>query len=233
MAVHKSAQRAAAVWRGSLNAEQLIPNAGVVVFVSEAATGKLPVTDKLEAWFDAADAATIEKDAAGKVAVWKDKSGKGRDARQDKAAGRPLYEAAGLNGRPALRFNETAHTRLELPDLSAEKITATIFVVFSNPKPGAPANHSPRLFAASDGEGYDYLVGLSANVPGAETGGPRQLTAVFKDRWAKQVRIGCFSPHPQTFFTGVIAEILVYGRLLAPDEQDRVRAFLLAKWNLN
>ena len=65
-----------------------------------------------------------------------------------------------------------------------------------------------------------------------QTGGPRQSVAVFRDRWAKHVRVGCFSPNYQTFFTGAIAEILVYSRAMTPEEQDRVRAYLALKWEL-
>jgi hypothetical protein len=65
-----------------------------------------------------------------------------------------------------------------------------------------------------------------------DTGGPRVMVSTFKDRWAKSIRVGCFSPGYQAFFTGDIAEILVYGRALTTEEQDRVRAYLTAKWGL-
>jgi len=122
--------------------------------------------------------------------------------------------------------------RRDLPDLSDKAITATIFVVFSNPKPGAPRNHHARLFTASDGKGYDYKIGLNACIPGMETGGPRQMAVVNKDGWAKQVRVGCFSPLYQTFFHGCISEILVDSREMPQDERDRVRAYLACRWGL-
>jgi hypothetical protein len=65
-----------------------------------------------------------------------------------------------------------------------------------------------------------------------QTGGPRQSVHAFRDRWAKQVRIGCFSPNPQTFLTGDIAEILVYTREVSTQERDRIRAYLATKWRL-
>ena len=121
---------------------------------------------------------------------------------------------------------------MELPDLSEGKITATVFAVFSNPAPGDPVNAHPRIFTASDGRRYDYQVGISLNVPGLETGGPRQIMATFEDRWAKNVRVGCFSPNYQTFFTGDIGEILVYRRPLTPQEKEQIGVYLFCKWAL-
>jgi hypothetical protein len=232
LGVKKTAPEAWVIWRGTGGATHEVAKGGVLIFPAEFATLPMPPNDTFEVWLDAADAATLTKDATGKVSLWKDKSGKGRDARQDNTALQPQFTADGLNGKPALRFDEKAATRLELPDLSDQRITATIFAVFSNPVAGAEVNHNPRIFTASDGKGYDYQVGLCASVTGMETGGPRQAVFVQTDRWAKQVRVGCFSPHAQTFFTGHVAEILVYGRELKPDEQERVRAYLTCKWGL-
>ena len=232
LAVRKAAEESWACWRGTGGATYQVARAGVLVFPDACAAASNFSRDGLGVWLDAAVAATIVKDPAGNVAAWKNKAVRGADARQAAPQHRPRYVADGLNGKPALRFNEKDATRLELPDLADRKLSATIFVVFSNPLPGARINQNPRLFTASDGQGMDYQIGLTANVPGAETGGPRQLMAVFRDRWAKKVRIGCFSPRYQTFFSGHIAEILVYTRVLTPEEQDRVRIYLLSKWNL-
>ncbi len=232
LSVRKAAEESWACWRGTGGATCAVARAGLLIFPDECAAAASFPRDGLSVWLDAADAATIVKDRAGNVAAWKNKAAQGRDARQETPPHRPRYVADGLNGKPALRFDEKAATRLELPDLSDRKLSATIFVVFSNPLPGARVNHNPRLFTASDGKGLDYQIGFSANVPGAETGGPRQMMAVFQDRWAKKVRIGCFSPYYQTYFTGQIAEILVYTRTLTPEEQDSVRIYLLSKWNL-
>ena len=229
LGVRKTAPEAWVIWRGTGTATYQVAQAGMLVFPTETLAAGVP-TEKLEVWLDAAAAATLQQDAAGHVAVWQDKSGKGRDARQDQETFRPQLDPAGLNGRPALRFDEKRFTRLELPDLSDQKLTGMLFAVISNPVAGAEVNHDPRIFTSSDGKGFDYLVGIAATVPGLETGGPRQVVHGFSERWAKVVRVGCFSPNPQTFFTGHIAEILVYSRALSPAEQDRVRAYLAAKW---
>lgn len=220
------------MWRGTGGAPAEVSRAGTLLYPSEyAITSRFP-KDSLAVWLDAADSTTLQQDDEGKAIVWKDKSEKANHARQSNPNHRPQYVANAMNGKPALRFSETTATRLELADLSDDKISATIFVVFTNPTPGAEVNHNPRLFTASDGQSYDYQVGLCASVPGMETGGPRQMMAGFQDIWAKKVRVGCFSPTYQTYFTGHIAEILVYTRPLEPEEQQQVRAYLMSKWEL-
>jgi hypothetical protein len=231
LGIRKTTPEAWVIWRGTGGATYQVAGAGLLAFPAEVLAAGVP-SEKLEVWLDAADAGSVQPDAAGNVSLWKDKSGKGRHARQDRDAFRPGFDAAGLNGRPALRFDEVRQTRLELPDLSDQKVTATVCAVISNPVPGAEVNHDPRIFTASDGQGFDYVVGIAATVPGMETGGPRQTLHGVTDRWAKVVRVGCFSPNVQTFFTGHIAEILVYSRALSPAEQDRLRAYLAAKWGL-
>ena len=188
--------------------------------------------DHLALWLDAADPRSVERAADGGVATWRDKSGRARDAAQPEAARRPQYAADALLGRPALKFSETTKTWLAVPDLAAQKITATIFAVVSNPEPGSEVNHDPRVLTASDGQGYDYVVGLALSVPGLETGGPRVLSGVYRDKWAKVVHVGCFSPGLQTYLTGLVSEILVYDRALTPDETAQVRAYLACKWRL-
>jgi len=64
-------------------------------------------------------------------------------------------------------------------------------------------------------------------------GGPRQAVWSFSDRWAQHVRLGCFSPNYRSYFTGLISEVLVYTRVLTQDEQDLVRAHLMAKWRVS
>ena len=221
-----------AVWRGTGSAPSEVGRAGTLLFPDEYAAASSFSKEGLIVWFDAADMDTVTRDDDGRVAAWDDKSGRGNHARQGNSRHRPTYVLTAMNGRPSIRFNEKSATRLELSDLSDEKISATIFVVLSNPARPSEANHHSRLFTTSDGKAYDYQVGLCAMVPGLETGGPRQMMSVFEDRWARKARIGCFSPSYQTYFTGDIAEILVYDRVLSVAEQQRVRAYLLSKWGL-
>ncbi len=232
LGVRHMAADAWAIWHGTGAATWRVESGGILVFPQEFHARWKPPGRDLALWLDAADPKTVEADTAGRVRLWRDRSGHARHAAQSNSAFRPWFVPDGLNGRPAIEFRETAGTRLELPDLSDEKVSVTVFAVFSNPVRGSPNNHDPRILAASDGKRYDYKVGLCASVPGFETGGPRQNAWVFRDRWAKRVRIGCFSPSYQTFFTGRIAEILVYTRVFDRTEQERIRAHLMLKWGL-
>ena len=186
LAVRHATEDDWACWRGTGAATSNVALAGTLVFPEElAARARLP-QEGLIVWLDAADAATIEKDAAGNVVAWKDKSGKTGNARQDKPQHRPRYVTGALNGKAVLCFTEKRATRLELPDLSKGRMTTTVFAVFSNPVAGDKQNANPRIFTASDGRRYDYQVGISLNVPDMETGGPRQMMATFADRWAQR-----------------------------------------------
>ncbi len=232
LGVRKTAQDAWVFWRGTGSVTSVLSRAGVLVFPAELSSGTMLPKEQLAIWLDASDAPTIVRDNSGKVSLWTDKSGNQRDARQPSTEYRPVYMPKGFNQMPALQFDEQSRTRFELPDLADDQISATVFVVFSNRRPGSEVNHNPRLFTASDGKAYDYRVGLCCSVPGMETGGPRMMTTTFANRWAKSVRIGCFSPNYQTYFTGHIAELLVYRRILTQDQQSQVQAYLSCKWKL-
>ncbi|MFQ5457525.1 MAG: hypothetical protein ACE5FC_03580 [Myxococcota bacterium] len=78
--------------------------------------GRFAPTDleKLQLWLDAADRKTLYQDVARKkaaraggdpVALWRDKSGGGRDAVQADAGARPSYQPKAQNGRSGLRFD--------------------------------------------------------------------------------------------------------------------------------
>lgn len=231
LGVRKTKPEAWVVWRGTGAQTYLVSRAGVLAFEKELLASKPPM-DKLEVHVDASDAASLTTDAEAKVSLWKDLSGQGRDAKQTDARFSPRLLPQGLNGRPALHFDEKSNTRLELPDLSDKQIPAMVIAVVGNPVAAAEVNHDARIFTASDGKAYDYQTGIALTVPGMETGGPRVVSSFFPNAWAKSVHIGCFSPNAQTFFTGDIAEILVYSRALKPEEQELIRAYLTAKWGL-
>ena len=219
-------------WSMDGGASYDLHNGGTLILRTDEALLFGALRADMEVWLDAADSATIEQGPGGRVRGWKDKSGNARHATQNTAEFSPWYDARGLNGKPALRFDDVQKTRLDLPDLSERPLTATVFAVISNPEPGLPNNHNPRIFTASNGKEFDYLCGLCCSVPGTQTGGPRQIVFDGRERWAKSVRVGCFSPNYQTFFRGHIAEILVFDRLLTPEERVRVTAYLAGKWDL-
>lgn len=232
LAVRHPAQDRWRIWKIDSGATYDLNNGGLLILGSGEGMLSGRLREGLAVWLDAADAATVEKDAAGRVSLWRDKSGHGRDAAQANTAFRPRYAAKGLNDRAALQFNDAEKTRLELPDLADRPISATIFAVVTNPKPGQPRNHNQRIFTASNGREFDYQCGLCCSISGSQTDGPRLIVAGARDRWAQRVRVGCFSPNYQTFLNGAIAEILVFDRQLTTEERSRVTAYLTSKWDL-
>ena len=175
LTVRNAAQDSWRTWNMTGGATYDLRNGGTVILGASQTLLSGGLKDALEVWLDAADAATIERGSDDRVRVWKDKSGKGRHATQAVADFFPWYEAQGLNGKAALRFDDARKTRLELPDLSDRPMAATIFAVISNPEPGLPNNHNQRIFTASNGKEFDYLCGLCCAIPGTQTGGPRSI----------------------------------------------------------
>ena len=151
---------------GDGRAPREVHHAGTLLFPTECAASESFSKEGLVAWFDAAAAETIQTDSDAKVSQWNDKSGCGRHAVQESAAFRPTVVATGLNGRPALHFDELAHTRLEVPDLAPGKTDVTVIAVISNPEPGLPQNHNARILTASNGRSYDYLTGVCCSIRG-------------------------------------------------------------------
>ena len=219
-------------WRIASGSTYDLHNGATLVFGARDMTLPSKLRESLEVWLDASDVSLIEQDATGAVGVWKDKSGKGRHAVQGAAGSQPRFSTGALNGKPALQFDDSRRTRMELPDLSDRPMTATVFAVVSNPGRGALQNQHQRVFTTSNGKDHDYICGINCFIPSTETAGPRVIMAEAKERWAKSVRVGCFSPTFQTFFNGQIAEILVFGRTLTKEEQIRVTAYLTGKWGL-
>ena len=95
---------------------------------------KLPITNNIGLWFDAADKSSIIL-SGSTVTQWNDKSGNGFDAVNSSNAG-PKYSPTGFNGLPGLLFDgKTTLLRTEpispMPALSVNGIDTTIFIVFN------------------------------------------------------------------------------------------------------
>ncbi len=73
-------------------------------FTPMVAWAQLPSIDGLRVWLDASDGSTIST-SGGKVTQWDDKSGFGNHAVQPVTDRQPSYEAASMNGQPAIRFD--------------------------------------------------------------------------------------------------------------------------------
>jgi len=79
--------------------------AGVLVGSVLGALAVPPVTDGLKFRVDASDASSLVTNATGNVSQWNDLSGAGNHVAQTDNAKKPLFNPAGLDGKPSLSFN--------------------------------------------------------------------------------------------------------------------------------
>ena len=139
---------------------------------------KLPVTDGLELWLDAGRAEAT----GGKVAVWRDASGRKRDVKQPQAADQPALLK--FSGGAVVRFDgENDALRSAGP-----KTELTAFTVFVAVAPRANPGDFRGFLAFNAPGGRDYETGLTidmgpagtprftqVNVEGKGFGGARNL----------------------------------------------------------
>jgi hypothetical protein len=113
-----------------------------------------PDLSGLQLWLDTSDLSTITKDGSDKVSAFVDKSGNGLVAAQAIGARQPVYQPAGLNGRPTMLY---ANAQLEIPDNVALDYTVgtTIFIV-STPVDNVAASGGGVIFAKWGAGGNEY-----------------------------------------------------------------------------
>lgn len=114
--------------------------------IAENSLPKLPVKRDLVLWL-AADV-LVKKDAAGRVVAWQDilvgDNQLEDDAMQHYEEARPLWEAEGIAGKPALRFDGELSYLVTTPFFTTPD--QTVFVVFSRaPRDETPKNRAPLI----------------------------------------------------------------------------------------
>ena len=113
-----------------------------------------PVTSGLVLWLDGSDGATITTDGSGNIQQWSDKSSAGNDATQPTAANRPVLNATALNGRPAVRFDNTQQDGMAIADGLELIRPYTAFIVNQY-----HADSTGRTLQSRD-DGVNWLMGL-------------------------------------------------------------------------
>ena len=165
---------------------------------------------------------------------WKDGSGNGRDARQQKEDHRPDYTEGGTNGRPTIRFDGDAW--LQVPEIRGQKGEVTAFVVSHRSHEQTSENKWQRLlscwtgstkndrtlpswqlYAGPDGVGKSYRPAIDKVVRRGAAIGP--------------LAIGANAKHKGGRFRGHVAEVLIYDTGFASWQQVRsVIEYLEEKW---
>lgn len=216
-----------------------------------------PALSGLSLWLDAADTSTIIQ-VSGSVLQWNDKSTNAHNAVQPLTSRQPQTGARSMNGRNVLDFASGGLDSMELPGglYNFPASDFSFFVVaqsdsygaynrligsqsafsivaeqgsdrwclynkgsFSTPASISPRNTQPHIFYF-DKSGA-ALRAVRGGVMG--TGGAGAAVSV------SNLPIGSSTFDP---FDGAIAEIILYGRALAPTEINQIGNYLSDKWGI-
>jgi hypothetical protein len=207
------------------------------------------------------DAVPTEYKDGELIVAMPDASAARNDAKQATPIARPRLIAKAINDKPALRFNGV-ETFLYFEDGLARGTKdgftpATVFAVWSRPQycdnRQAPDGQGFQRLFSSGGLGVDYQYngayavvhdpGAPPNFPNSVELEPRKyfapltppklLKAVFdKPVDLRRFFIGRINASPEQFFTGDLAEILVFSRILSATEQQQIESYLKTKYAL-
>jgi autotransporter-associated beta strand protein len=197
---------------------------------------------------DATDAAALTL-SDGFVAAWADSSGKGFSFVSTTPEQRPTYVADGINGKPAVRFSDTARNRIYTTKSGTYR---TVFIVCrmtshmnlagiwgqSGADKGIRAKsltswqHTTNGGNANDftDQGQMFINGVQGTT--FAQGAPHILTAVSSSNQTWPTALGDYWGNATNvrYFRGFIGEVLVYDRALDDATRQEVEAYLTAKW---
>lgn len=191
------------------------------------------ILDGLQLWLDAADVKSVEVDVAGNLRRWKDKSLKGHDASPGGGAKACALQRDAIEGKPVIHFGGVASLKLGTFRPGATPVTT--FVV-SRGREGAGAPWQ-RILGAYGGKGIEWEAPNWIIVrPGG--GKPEAYEAQV---FSVKRRNGCVlaglvlggsTVGEHQFLDGDVAEVLVYDRCLAEEEEDAILDYLGRKWGI-
>jgi hypothetical protein len=208
-----------------------------LVLAGPAAAGE-PSKAGLQLWLDASDGQTIERGAGGVVTKWRDKSGHGRDAVNTGAASKPqLAQNAMGEGRNAIRLGGKGDGFLVPGVIRARAGSVTVFAVSQRLAGQVQAgNKWQRLVSSSDGSKLMDNKLPNFCLTGPKDGEAKAYPPTIEDYEESGAVIGTLgigrrADAAGAFFSGDIAEVLVYDRtFLSEDEVQLVLQYLKEKW---
>lgn len=195
------------------------------------------------------------------VSLWPDRSGQGNDASQTTQAAQPTFTASGSNDKPALSFNGTSRYLVSPLGVSVvpttiivvmkPATTAANLAMLSGDSGAGPlefrltqttgtleilAQSQASIAVSSVAFGLAWGIGTvtydgtnwAFQIDGASEGSGSKAQALV----ASQADVGRNGSNHGEFFSGLIAEILVYHRVLTASELSRVTAYLGAKYGI-
>jgi hypothetical protein len=190
---------------------------------------------------------------------WQDYSGNGNNALQSNTANQPTVTPAVLNGKPVVHFNGASAQYLALPNLLPGAPAGEIITVVRTTN--TTSNSAPWTFGTGNGEWYLYssnggVYSDFGSTAQKNEGVPVQDITQFHV-YEESSQSGLWQswidglPFYQTqsntvgfptspfigkglvgYFSGDIAEVIVYNRTLSDDERESVRTYLNQKYAL-
>jgi fibronectin type 3 domain-containing protein len=200
--------------------------------------------------------AGVTADGSGFVSTWADQSGQGKNATQSTSARRPVLVTNVINGNPVIRFNAANTQYLNVANFMSGAAEGEVFAVV---KAGPSAGSGIWRFGPGANQAYYSLNGLDddfgTNVQ-RDTGVPVAGVDSFciyniagkSGSWVQRLNgavhfmattntVGSFNTLPTiglnytaSYFSGDIAEIIVYDHVLTTADRDAVGTFLQTKY---
>jgi fibronectin type 3 domain-containing protein len=222
------------------------------------AKGSFAVDGGVRTWLRADTGVTV--DGSTNVSTWADQSGNNNSGTQTTAANRPGYITGALNGLPVVRFVSTNSTRLALPSALMNSASGEMFLVHKSALNQDASNTTGfHLIGSGGASNYPHYGGIydtfGSNAQ-KNTGRPLQpldqyhlynVTAKAGE-WTNRINgllhyttatnIVGFSTAPYLgyggyyYFSGDVAEVLIYGRALSAAERESVGNYLQSKYAL-
>ena len=242
-----------------MNPTRTIPRLAILIsflFAGNFVRGQSgPPTDGLALWLRADSGVTVDQD--GKISTWQDQSGLGNDATQTSGSNQPLLVAGSINGLPTVHFSGSQW--LNLPDLMNGATAGELFLVLKGDQDLPLQAYGLMSFGSGYESYYPYIDGVIYENFGSTVrytvGNPSQpldayhIFNVSSQTGDWEARINGIlqyqtlvntvyfpsSPvlgHNSLYgaFSGDIAEIIIYDRVLDASDRETIEKYLAGKY---
>lgn len=201
--------------------------------------------------------AGVTSDQEGRISLWQDQSGAANDASQGSGGNQPLLVTNSVAGLPAVLFTDSEW--LNLPNAMSGASAGELFAVLKSNRAGGTTNGGAIRFGSSgadlyypggDGRIYDDFGTSSWRITGAPGQALDQYhiynVASTAGEWTSRINgilhyttatnVVGFTSSPvigvggSYYFSGDIAEILIYDRVLSASERQTVEYYLGGKY---
>lgn len=180
----------------------------------------------------------IDRPDSSRVPYWADGSGQNHHALQPLVPAQPLFLQRGIGGQPSVYFDGN-NDYLHAGDVSPPDrlIPATVVIVWEKPDSGRDVWQ--RIFSTGS-RGIDYLNNGANYVPhipvqfGNKPAPAHIVIQRFKSpKDFSNFHIGKINvPNVQQYYCGMLAELLVYNRVLSDAEAQSIARYLQAKYSI-